>query len=595
VAEERLDALDHAIRMANRALTGGLLGAPTLPPVYADSPRDDPRFADRFPPGQASDSPGDASLITHIIPAGAGGTETPVAEILQYQLPDLYDELGPPHPLVIAYHGYGASSQSVANQSTLDEECNARNWIYLSPTGMDDQLFGSGPSQQNTEAAIRYMLDNFHVDEERLYMVGFSMGAGIAANFTAQHRDPDGIMIAALGLLSGTYDWTMAYSTGTPDLQLFMQHELHFGGSPTNLPFEYKRWSTLYFDPASYPPIPGALITAESMALNLGDTPVYMTWDTTDPQLQVLKQNARLVNVLEALGGTLEWKTVTATFDPVSGTLKPHSWLVLDEADLCDFFQDKLLDRKPDGFRALLDEGGPVAWMSVVQRLAGQFSAVQASALPGIEESAEPALAVTLVNNCVQLEADLAATQIAGEDPIALTAESLDFFGFRLVLAGAACPPVYLLDSELGTLLPVSDHDPVAERLEITVAPISTLEADAVCEPDWTTKLWITPKLLGTGDPLDLMIDAPAGTTTAWMLAGFSQQLATVKGYRITVALAGSVLLPLPLDVDGDLALAGKLPNDPGLSGLDFLLQVIGTAGGSQPQTVSNMWIIPVL
>jgi len=31
--------------------------------------------------------------------------------------------------------------------STLDEECNLHNWVYLSVTGIDDQLFGSPISQ----------------------------------------------------------------------------------------------------------------------------------------------------------------------------------------------------------------------------------------------------------------------------------------------------------------------------------------------------------------------------------------------------------------------------------------------------------------
>jgi predicted esterase len=591
--EARLDAQDHAQRLRNRALVGDI-GAPVLPPVRADSPRDDIRFADRFPFGTQSATSGDADLVTVIIPAAQGGTGTPVAEIFEYQLPDLYDHQGTPHPMVIGYHGYGSSAQSVALKSTLDEECNARNWVYMAPTGLDDQVFGTSLSQQNTEKAIEYMLENFNVDPDRLYMVGFSMGAGVCASFASQHRDPDGLMIAAVGSVCGTYDWTMAYSLAPPTLKTFMENQLHFGGNPATVPFEYQRWSTLHFDPATYPPIPGTVLPAKSMGVNLGQTPTYLTWDTTDPNVSVTKQGPRLVNVLEALGGTLEWKTVASTFDPDTSEFAPHSWLVLDEADLFDFFDGKVVDRTPDEFRALVDGNGPVSWLDVTQRVPGHFSALRATAQPAVPDETPPVLATWDMDNCSRIDMDVAATTIDGTDPVEVTVLPTDGLAFKLVLRGAACPPVYLLDKALGTLVPETDHDPLTGELETIVTSGGTLEADAVCEPDWTTIVWTEPKTPAVGAPLDLTIDAPAGTTTAWTLVGFETQLATLKGLHLTVEVSGALLLTLPLDVDGDLFLAGDIPNAPALSGLDLLLQVIGVDAGSQVTTVSNMWILEI-
>jgi pimeloyl-ACP methyl ester carboxylesterase len=587
----RLDAVDHAQRQLNRARVGSI--GPVLPPVLPDSPRDDLMYADRFPWGMESSTSAEASLVTHVIPAGAGGTETPIAEIIEYQLPDLYDEFGTPHPLVIAYHGYGASAQSVSSKTTLDEECNTRNWLYLSPTGMDDQLFGSGPSQQNTRVAIQYMLDNFNVDPDRLYMVGFSMGAGVTANFAAQQRDPDGIMLAAIGLVSGTFDWTMAYNLANPPLQEFMEEPLHFGGSTTTVPFEYQRYSSLYFDPATYLPIPGTLITNLSMAVNLGSTPVYATWDTTDNLLQVKKQNPRLINVLEAIGTDLTWFTVSSTWDPDTGQFAPHSWLVLDEVDLFDFFDGKVVDRTPDSFRALVDEDDVVSWLDLTQRLADQFSDVKVEANPGVAESTNPELSLTDADNLTIVAGDVSETAIVGTDPIDFTVSTID--GFKLVLSGAECTPHYLIDNLLGTLVPGVDHDPVAEEFTVEVGISTTIRADAICETAWTTDLWVTPKQVPIGSTIDLSIDAPPGTTTAWTLIGFGQALGLVKGFTFTVDPVGSFLVELPLDVNGDLFVQGNIPNMQLLVGSDIMLQVIGVDGVGTVTTMSNMWIMPLV
>src|SRR4029453_12425053 len=106
----------------------GDLGLPELPPPEA-GPRSSLFFADRLVPPGAGDGAADASLVTVTLNGNQTGTGKP--EVLWYQLPDGYSASGPPHPMVIAWHGYGQSARSVSNLSTVDEECNARNWIYL--------------------------------------------------------------------------------------------------------------------------------------------------------------------------------------------------------------------------------------------------------------------------------------------------------------------------------------------------------------------------------------------------------------------------------------------------------------------------------
>jgi predicted esterase len=232
----RLDAVDHAERMARIALTGDL-GFPPLPPVYADSPRDELLYADRFPVDSGSEqaTPGDGGgpvVLSGWIPPGAAGTGTAIGESFRYQVPVPYDAFGPPLPMVIAYHGYGASAGSVHPATTIDEEANARGWFYFAPTGLDDQLFGTPPCQQNVDAALQWMLDHFNIDRDRLYMVGFSLGGGVAANYVAQHRDPVRTMFAALGIVSGTYVWVQTCNSGTSGLKARMEYPCNFGGNP---------------------------------------------------------------------------------------------------------------------------------------------------------------------------------------------------------------------------------------------------------------------------------------------------------------------------------------------------------------------------
>ncbi|MFT7465412.1 MAG: hypothetical protein ACI9EF_003779, partial [Pseudohongiellaceae bacterium] len=203
-----LNSADEADRADRIALTGTLGFAP-LPPVLASSPRDQLIFADRIPhksQSYANSSAAVPTMFDGFVPPSQTGTIFP--EVFKYQLGDSYDAGGPSHPMVVAYHGFGSSANSVAGASTIEEECNARGYIYMSPTGLDDQLFGSISCQQHIEAAINFMTSGFNVDADRIYMVGFSMGGGVVANFASRHRDPDGIMIAGLGTVSAAMDWT---------------------------------------------------------------------------------------------------------------------------------------------------------------------------------------------------------------------------------------------------------------------------------------------------------------------------------------------------------------------------------------------------
>jgi acetyl esterase/lipase len=581
-AQDRLDAVDYAERLRVRSIVGDL-GGPELAPLLADSPLDVLDFADRVPVVSRYVPPNPALLpptyVQGLVPAGPGGTGTDKDELFWYQVPGGYDAGGPAVPLLIAYHGYGSSANSVATETSLDEECNARGWLYVAPTGIDDQLFGSPVSQANTASAVQWMLDHYHVDANRIYMVGFSMGGGITANFTAHRRDPGSWMIAAIGIVSGTFDWTMSWTMGTPSLKTWLENAYNFNGTPAAQAFAYQRSSGLYFTAGTYPPLPGTLDASLSMAVNLGSTPTFVTWDLADTLPEVRKQEPVFTSLMASLGGVIE-------SHPVTGTPVTHSWDVLNEPLLFDFFAQHTLDRAPASFHALADGDVAVSWATLLQHTPQSFSRLDGAAALG------PAtLAVTGLDNLAQLalHADLAG--IPGPGPLRVVAGSVDSTPTLLRYDGLGAPPAWFADTATGALLPGDSSDPVSNALLFPLLAGATWQADLVTQPLWTTDVVGSPAIVPHGALLTLSLDAPAGLGPAFLLAALDEGLATVKGAPLTVALAGPLLvLPLALDSAGDAQLAGSVPDDAALAGLDVCFQSVAFGAGPKIASVSNLW-----
>lgn len=600
-ARERIDKANYADQLKVKQLTGGL-GLPELPPVYWDSPRDDLLYADRFPFGQQLDATagdgGTPAALDGFIPSGPGGTGTTIPEIFKYLLPPGYEVFDPeldPIPLVIAYHGFGQSANSVAVLSTVDDECYERGWAYFAPTGMDDKLFGSAPSIQNVEAALNWMLTHFNIDPDRIYMVGFSMGGGITANFAARHRDPDGTMIAAIGIVAGTFDWTMSWTLGNQTVKNLMQHPLGFGGPPTNAlyKFGYQKASAMYYSTNQYPPLSHFLqpVPTSSLASNLSTIPTYMIWDTFDPLMEVQQQEAQFRNLVQSLGGVLDYNTTTGTLDPITGNPSPHSWGALDEDDLFDFFASKVADRTPDTFHALMADSGQVSWMQVNKNVTDDFTIVD-----GNSDDNDPYVHVSNVTNATTVHLDLSVMGFPAGEPVHVNASAASG-DYSLRLTGFGDPPAYLVDPSSGDLLAGTESDPVNDALVRKVSSTSGLDALIMTDPTWTTDLYTGPNPVAIGAPLSLDIDAPATSSLVLLFVGFTEAIGNVSaGYHITLSLGPpTVYVALPLDGNGNADLSATMPNNASLMGLTILLQTVaidGTGGGVD--SISNLWALHV-
>jgi acetyl esterase/lipase len=592
--QERLDAANERHRAERLAITGDL-GAPALPPVLPGGPRNTMLSADRvpvFPDTSAYAGLGEPTVVDAVLPAGEGGTGTDKPEVFQYQLPAGYDPDGPLLPLIVAYHGYGASAKSVAINTTIDDECNARGWLYVAPTGIDDQLFGAPISQQNTEAAILWMVEQFQVDPDRIAMVGFSMGGGIAMNFAARRRDPEGLLLAGIGVVSATSDWVMTYASSLLDFKEWMKNEYNFGGSPGQQTFAYRRASGLAFDGTTYipEPLPGELMPEQSMARNLGATAVWHVWDVNDSNDLSRAQNPVLSEFLLSLGGDVTSEGVTGTVDG-QGFPATHSWAVLDEVAFFDWFEHKRAVRRPLVFDALLDGSTAVGHVSVTQREGEAFSRLvsrdgSGAAIDGADNVARARL------DAVRLPEGTAAFALRPVD--GLPAE-LELLGFDEPLAR-------LEDAHGRHLLDVAS-DPQAGSLIVTLAPagapapaygVSAHPAGrpvhVVTDPTHAVALSTSPDPAAVGATVTLALDAGPGHPVALVWTGPEGLLPLPAGVTLGVVPSAGVI-PLLLPPNGRVELPATLPDDPALAGLHLHVQAAGLLPDSRVDTLSNVWL----
>jgi hypothetical protein len=531
-------------------------------------------FADRFEvrPSQAAVQQASASnagqLVNFIVPMSVTGTGK--VEFIQYLVPSSYVP-GTPIPLLVAWHGFGNSYKSVSDQTTLDEECEARGWAYLSVTGIDDKLFGPPIAQQNVAAAMGWLSTQVSIDPTRVYGVGFSMGAGCISSFAARHRDPAGPIFAGLGLVSGSYDWTQTWWL-EPLTRQMLENEWNFGAPPNLAPFAYQRVSGMYFTPGSYPPQPGVLQLLKSMAQNLGGTPAWITWDTGDSISYLPAQSAALGNLLTGIGGRTSLHPVSGTVDG-DGNSATHSWAVLDAHALCDYLAPLVAPLKPDAVRALVDEQRRVSWMTITPAAPSSFAGVQGAASGGAGFDLHDATGVGRVHIAPGAPApwDLDLQVGAGQT------------GWTVAFDDTGTPAGWAEDAP-GHGTTNFEFEPDGDGLVLPVTGTSSLTVQVHA---WDAVLTLLPDPAPTGSISHLRVDAPPGPTLCWLIASMQAAPLSFAGSHVLLVQPSApfVLLTLPLDGAGNLDVQTHIPQDPSLSGTWLLLQIVlpgqSMAGGT--------------
>ncbi len=168
------------------------------------------------------------ALLAVVSPASAQLTQ----RTLQYQgstrtwfehLPAGYDG-SHPVPLVVALHGYNNSGDQFAAATGWEPVADAGGFIVVFPDGgltVDDNFGwnnfvfdGSAPDDAGFLLALINQLEgDYRVDSNRVFMNGFSNGAGMTNNFAGIH----GSVLAGIGVVSG--GWLTGFGVPVSNMQ----------------------------------------------------------------------------------------------------------------------------------------------------------------------------------------------------------------------------------------------------------------------------------------------------------------------------------------------------------------------------------------
>jgi acetyl esterase/lipase len=264
-----------------------------------------------------------------------------------------------PAPLLVAFHGWGNSEWDIAANTHYFQKAMARGWMVVAPLGAHKFNYSIDYSQQNTEAALDWVLQNFDVDTNRIYGVGFSMGGGSAATYAARHLDPGHARLAAVvdhtGSVSIEHVW---WSVSDKSI---LENALMFQGPPSNYPFRYQQASVIDMDGS------GNIDPATNLARNLVFTPMKEFAVSGDPNHYLVDETTALHTHLSGMGGDSQLQIVNGN---------THEWSTLNEDAVLDWLSARSLVEPPVGssVRMLADRNGKWRAFKVDQATPNKFS-----------------------------------------------------------------------------------------------------------------------------------------------------------------------------------------------------------------------------
>ena len=266
--------------------------------------------------------------------------ENDTIDVFSYQIPENYDsEIQ--HPLLVTFHQWGGNENS--NYYTgFDEEANNRNWIMLSPYGGSSNNYNHQQAQNMFKEEIKWMMQNFNIDSQRIYMVGGSMGGASGAIYANNHLNPTEPMVAATASASGILDCERRAIEMDGNNSMIEW----FGGNWDEFPFEYHRNSAVYFND-----------TSQSMHYNLQHVPLYLDFGTTESHRTHAED---LYNLLYNYNNNIWIDT-----DPTGS----HGYSVFDENHVCNWLEQFELIDNPGSIHVNLDEPSRAYWVEAKNQI----------------------------------------------------------------------------------------------------------------------------------------------------------------------------------------------------------------------------------
>jgi poly(3-hydroxybutyrate) depolymerase len=267
-------------------------------------------------------------------------------------------------PLVVGFHGFMSNlpadfgpklTEVLQYLGASGGELDARDWYGLAPLGRHDATiagmsFSSLNSQLNIANVMRWVLQRYGIDRNRIYGMGFSMGGGTVACIAARHLDPTDFMFAAIVDHTGAvalHDLHDCHGFGALS-------QFHGGLTPDQNPFSYGRSSAMDYESCPTP----LVAAAYTQARNLTHVPTRIGYAAGDGTAGLVDQSNRLWQVLRwvynhpdcgpnpngggspwvSSGSSHAWDTMPASlvfslFDAVPGLSFPTSARTLADRD----------------------------------------------------------------------------------------------------------------------------------------------------------------------------------------------------------------------------------------------------------------------
>lgn len=342
------------------------------------------------------------------------------------------------YPVLTLFHGSYETPLAVLNNTPLALEAANRGWLVVIPMGAHTINYGIDYAQDNIEDVFEHMalfaanphmpLFGYHMDLERVYAVGFSMGGGAAASYAARHLDPNHVRFAAVVNHTGstslrdTYNANIGSASGV--VQLF-ENPLMFGGRPLSAPFRYQRSSAIDLKP-------GNIVDPETdMVRNLLHVPIYHFSATNDPVQYLVTQSYQMhLRLSQHWGGDSTWVTETSS---------THSWATLAPTIL-NWLEGKTLRRPVEGAPVpiLADRDGRWHYFELRQARDKRLSPFTVEWSSGTNS-----VAFTDVANVASIAFDVMQQELrlSNQDSLQVTVQTRALEPIDIVLRGYTAPP----------------------------------------------------------------------------------------------------------------------------------------------------------
>ena len=154
------------------------------------------------------------------------------------QMPDHYNP-DKVYPLILFFHGRGGD----AHQILLDDfklflsKARQRGYILVAPSCGSDSWMNIQAETLSVDL-LKFLNSHLSLDQNKLYVMGMSMGGGAALTFTAHHSKK----VSAVCDLIGVTDFIRFYKEGNYNQSIAGA----FGDSPDQCPQMYRQRSAVY-------------------------------------------------------------------------------------------------------------------------------------------------------------------------------------------------------------------------------------------------------------------------------------------------------------------------------------------------------------